>query len=114
LRWMKTDVGEQFEIKTKVFGLDKVRRERSEVSILGRILEWRRDGVTCEADPSRAEKMVRELGLEHAKDLSTPGVKPEKNNNLARAIADTGVEQLGAKATQYRAVAARLDYLALD
>ena len=114
LRWMKTEVGKRFEIKTKVFGPDKAKGEQSEVSMLGRILEWHRDGVTYEADPRHAEKIVRELGLEHAKGLSTPGVKPEKNNNLEREIADTGVELTGAKTTQYRAVAARLNYLALD
>jgi hypothetical protein len=114
LRWMKTEVGERFEIKTKVFGPDTAKGEQSEVSILGRILEWHGDGVACEADPRHAEKIVRELGLEHAKGLSAPRAKPEKNNNLEREIADSGVELTGAKAIQYRAVAARLNYLALD
>ena len=52
--------------------------------------------------------MIRGLGLESARPVSTPGVKPAKE-----ALED--VEELDkGEAHRYRAIAARLNYLAHD
>ncbi len=81
--------------------------------MLNRILAWTELGVTDEADQRHAEIIVRELGLEGAKAVMTPGSREdvegqqklnEKDNELLPP----------AEATRYRGLAARLNYLAQD
>ena len=43
---------------------------------LNRIVTITPEGVLYEADPRRAELMLRNLGLENGKGAVTPGVKP--------------------------------------
>ena len=47
-----------------------------EAKILNCVVRWTADGIEYEADPLQAEKLIRELSLEGAKVLGTPGVKP--------------------------------------
>ena len=61
-----------------------------------------------EADPRQAEQLCRDLGLVGAKPIGTPGAKAQ-HEMLA---ADQPVE--ARKATPFRAVAARANYLAAD
>ena len=45
------------------------------MTILNRGLEWNADGIHYEADPRRAEILIRDLKLTAAKAVATPGIK---------------------------------------
>ena len=61
-----------------------------------------------EADPRQAEQLSRDLGLIGAKPLGTPGGRVTSD----QLMADNPLE--ASKATPFRAVAARANYLAAD
>ena len=85
--------------------------DHREVRILNKVVRWTPEGIELEADPRHAELVVRELGLEGAAASKVPGVKPTKEEEASAA----GGEPLGKEeARRYRAVAARLNYLAPD
>ena len=46
-----------------------------EVSILNRVMWWTPEGVEYEADSRHVEKLLRDMGLESCKPISTLGVK---------------------------------------
>ena len=77
---------------------------------MNRILEWTDDGINYEADARHAEQIGRDLGACQAKEVVTPGVKQDEPNEEER---EKELLQ-GTAATQYRAIAARANYLALD
>ena len=113
LRWLDAQLKDKFEVKTKLLGPDAGRGHLQELRVLNRILAWTELGVTYEADQRHAEIIVRELGLEGAKAVMTPGSREdvegqqklnEKDNELLPP----------AEATRYRGLAARLNYLAQD
>jgi hypothetical protein len=56
LRWVKELDGKSFEIKIKVLGPDESQGEDRDIAILGRIVEWHKEGVAYEANPRHAEK----------------------------------------------------------
>ena len=79
---MKGEFEKAYEIKTQVLGPEK--EDLQQVRVLNRILTWKSDGISYEADPRHAEIVVKELGLTEAKGVVTPGTKEEgttKDNN---------------------------------
>ena len=76
------------------------------------MLTWTRDGIQYEADQRHADLVIEELGLKDSKPVSTPGCKED----VERMLLDLGPPLNPQAATQYRfmAMAARLNYLALD
>ena len=77
--------------------------------VLNRVVQWTEDGVTVEADPRQAEKVLYELGIDdNSKTLSTPGLKPTK----AQVEDDKPLGQ--DKHTLYRGSSARCNYLSSD
>ena len=71
-------------------------------------MRWTKDGLEYEADPRQAEKLIEELGLNGAKGLSTPAVKPSIGNIRGdKPLPDD-------KVTHFRALAARANYLSAD
>ena len=79
-----------------------------ETRVLNRIIRWTDSGLEYEADPRQAERLVKGLGLEGAKALTTPGVKVTAEDLLKD---ETLPEE---KTTPFRALAARANYLAAD
>ena len=71
---------------------------------MNRIVRWTPTGIELEADPRHAEIVIRELGLEQAKPVATPGVKPTKEEQEGSEELDRG------EARRYRAIASRLNY----
>ena len=51
--------------------------ERKQIKVLNRILTWESKGVKYEADPRHAEILIKELGMEDARGVKTPGTKEE-------------------------------------
>ena len=81
-----------------------------EVNILNMIVIWAESWVELEADPRHAELVVRELGLENATPIACPGAKPATGEEGA----EDNIEMSREDARRYRAIAARLNYLAPD
>ena len=105
--WLQAALGARFEVTTKVIGTGP--GESHEERILGRVLRITEDGWELEADQRHAELVVRQLGLEGARPVTSPGedVKEHLVNEYCEALS-------GSKATGYRAIAARINYLAAD
>ena len=83
---------------------------KKSIRVFNRVLPWTKDGIQYEADQRHADIVVEELGLKDSKPVSTPGSK----GDVDRMLLEFG-EKLGpAESTQYRALAARLNYLATD
>ena len=76
--------------------------------LLNRIIRWTDAGVEYEADPRQHEKLVSELGLEGAKAVVTPVVRPTQEAICRDVLLDAG------KMTHFRGLAARSNYLAAD
>ena len=51
-------------------------KDGKEVSILNRGVRWASDNIEYEADPRHVEKLLRDMGMEGCRDLTTAGVKP--------------------------------------
>ena len=96
-----------FEIK--VLGrLDVGVEGPNEICILNKIGRATDKGLEYEADPRQGKKLIEELGLNGAKGLSTPAVKPSIGNIRADKTLPTE------KVTHFRALAARANYLSAD
>ena len=76
--------------------------------ILSRVVRWTTEGLEYEADPRQGEKLVEELGLEGAKGVATPAVKP------SMTAINSDKELPEQQSTHFRALAARGNYLFAD
>ena len=69
-----------------------------EIKILKQIVRWTPTGMELEADPRHADIVIRELGLEQAKPVTTPAVKPPKEEQEEAEELERG------EARKYRAI----------
>ena len=99
----------KYEIKSEFLGPEE--GQNRELRVLNRVLRWTSRGIEYEPDQRHSEIIVKTLKLEHAKAVNTPVVAEEKDALQAR---ENSKPLKGAEATEYRALAARLNYLALD
>ena len=110
LEWLGKKMKERYDLKMDVLGPDQ--GQVPEVRILNRILRWGQEGIEYEPDQRHAEKVVEELGLEKSKAVSTPCVvEPANGSNVMK---DRDEEMSAKDASRYRAIAARVNYLAAD
>ena len=109
LTWMHTEIAKKLEVKTGRLG---PKPGEEQLKFLNRIISWEKGGIRYEADP-RHQEIVREImQCDHMKPVSTPG---EKGQEECRDEDERTNPQLeGAEATCYRAVVARLNFLAQD
>ena len=83
--------------------------ELQETRVLNRIIRWTARGWEYEADQRHAELIIREMGMEGAKSVKTPG------EDVPSWKLDTEEEYLeGAQATTFRGIVARANYLSAD
>ena len=118
LAWLKVQFETKFEITAKVLG-PEAGQER-EIRVLNRILRWESHGIVYEPDQRHAEMVIRDLSLETAGSVLTPGTRAEHDV----ASAPSGVpsveleyepELMSAEdSTRFRGLAARCNYLAQD
>ena len=80
-----------------------------EGKVLHRVLRCTPQGREMEADPRHAELIIEQLGLENAKIAATPGTDGKEEADV-----EGDVEFIGEEATNFRAVFARGNYLAMD
>ena len=102
-------MSKKYKVKTQVLGPEK--HNQQEIRILNRIVRWTKEGLEYEPDQRHGELIVKELGLEGANSLSSPGV-PE--NAKAQDEEDEGEAWKEKEPGKFRAIAARLNYLAVD
>ena len=106
LLWMKEAIGKQLKLKSELIGPDP--SDQKELKVLNRIIRCEPTCIELEADPRHAELIIKQLGLEEAKPLTTPATPVEAND-------ETDPKELNpAYATQYKSIVARSNYLAID
>ena len=101
-----------YEVKVRArLGQDEY--DDKEATLLGRTIKWESWGVTCEADPKHREMVMEALGLqEDSKSLAAPG---NKDDDKTEKQHQEEAEDIDPKeATKFRAIAARLNYMAAD
>ena len=106
---LKAALEHKYELKVET--LSGYGADMHEDRILNKVVRRTPEGIELEADPRHAEIVVRELGLEAAAASKVPGVK------LSREAVEQSTEEEPLpreEARKYRAIAARLNYLAPD
>ncbi len=106
-KWFRKALEERFEIKTKVLGDGK--DESREETVLNRVVRRTSEGWEYEADSRHAEIIVKAMNMENANPVVTPG-EEEKEWKVQEEAVELPKEQI----TEYRALAARSNYLATD
>ncbi len=126
LQWMNRMLKTEFEIETKFLG--PASHHAQQVRILNRVIEWGTTGITYEADQRHAEIIVKELNLEGGKATATPGTRDDAMNGSSmnkddielrvkgqgEEVTDQNTLLQGRELTKFRALSARLNYLAQD
>ena len=108
IEWFKAKISAKYESKHSILGPGN--KHEKTIRVLNRVLPWTRDGIQYEADQRHADLVIEELGLKDSKPVSTPGSKED----VERMLLDLGPPLNPQASTQYRGMAARLNYLALD
>ena len=100
-------MGSWFEIKVRG-RLSPEPQDAKEISILGRRVSWEEWGISYEADPKHRRLIMDYFGFDDmSRMLTTNGSKEEEDGEDA-------VDLTAAEKTSFRAVAARLNFLAVD
>ena len=107
LDWFKTTLEEKYEL-VELCRMGPGPDDDKAGKVLNRLVRWTDQGLEYEADPRQREKLLRDLQLEGANALSTPGTR-----QTAEQVA--GDQPLRPEQhTAFRAVAARANYVAAD
>jgi hypothetical protein len=110
LNWIQKELKSWFDIKVRG-RLGPEPEDDKEITILGRIVRWRSWGITYEADPKHRRLIIEYFGLdEKSRKLTTNGSKERDDDDED----DEEVELSPMEKTSFRAVAARLNFLAAD
>ena len=116
LDWLEDALIKRYAIKTQRISEGKSRsgeEKLREGQVLNRVVRLTEQGWELEADPRHVELIVKHLGLESANCVNTPGVNVIEN--CAADIEEEDEDVLPPdRATQYRAIGARCNYLQPD
>ena len=97
----------RFEIKTTIVGDSP--EEQKEGRVLNRIVRITEHGWEYEPDQRHADMIIEAMGLQNSKGVSTPAEEEKAWEE------ETNNEELGSeRATTFRRIAARANYLAAD
>ena len=110
-------LSEKYKIKTEKLGGQK--GDAKEIRVLNKVIRHTDEGLELEADPRHAEIVMRDLDVSGSKVCKTPGAKTEprkqsKDSSEEEAAEEEGEAMEPKDATKYRAVVARLNYMAAD
>ena len=109
LDWFKAEIQLVYAIDFKA-RLGPEKNDQKSVRLLNRVIEWTAEGINIEGDQRHAEIIIKQLGLEEARSLSSPGerIKPQD-------LTEDDIKELSpTDATIFRAVVARGNYLSID
>ncbi len=109
LDWFRRELEKRYELK-EPHRIGPGPEDDKEALVLNRVVRWTAAGLEMEADPRQAEKLLRDLKLDGpgVRAAASPGVKATRE----QLDVDQPLEKH--KATPYRAVVARANYLAAD
>ena len=125
LKWVEMAIQAEFELTTHYLGPD-VNKHEQELRILNRVIGWGDSNITYEADQRHAEIIIREMGLEDAKAVTTPGSREEATlsaitaDDINSPVLDPDDPEARGEllspsdTTAFRALVARGNYLAQD
>jgi hypothetical protein len=105
LKWMEERMKAAYEVKCSMLGPEPGMSK--EVRILNRTLRWTSSGIEYEPDPKHAKIVIKECEVEASRSSKIPGARKEDDERGGALLSST-------RASQYRAVVARLNYLAAD
>ena len=117
IRWLIKKMEEVYDLKSTVLGPEE--HNQKELRILNRTVRWTTEGIEYEGDQRHAEVIIKELGMQDQKPLSTPGA-PEIMVDVEKEAEVKDKEELHRKAREegpdslYCALAARINYMAQD
>ena len=117
LDWMESMLAKKYQIKTQRIAHGKTTRgkdKQAEGQVLNRVVRCTVDGFELEADLRHAELVVEQLGLRDAKPVTTPGSDETSGGGGDKAELGEEDELPAAEASQFRAIAARCNYLQQD
>ena len=111
LRWLAEEMAKWFEIKVRAILGDDDNDDKV-ITLLGRIIGWKDWGIEYQADPKHRELVLQKLGFDEKTKVMT--VNGEKNKEEKDREEYDDREVYGEEATGFRAIAARLNLLAMD
>ena len=76
LAWLRAQFEKRFEVKVQILGPGP--KQEREVRVLNRVIRWTDCGLEFEPDQRHAEMVVRDLGIENAKAVATPGTREDQ------------------------------------
>ncbi len=103
LDWFRQQMSDKLSVKFRG-RIGPQEGDLKAIRILNRIVDWTKEGLIYEADQRHAELIRNQMGMKNeSKGVNTPGVK---------GISDDAAQDLDShRATKFRAVAARANYL---
>ena len=107
LECLGTKVAEKFKIKRQMLGMKN--NPFGELTFLGRSIRWKRHGIEVEGDTKHVEALIKDWGMEQAKELNFPDFKDDP-----RLKEEFSVEMDSKEATRFRRSAARVNYLSME
>ena len=109
-QWFSKGMETHYECKMQIVGPDKT--DEQSVKALNGIITWQeingQSMMAYDADPRHAEIIISEMGVSHAKPLTSPAVEMEMDDG------ENDEEMTEAYTTAFRSITARANYLALD
>ena len=110
LEWLKASMSKRYELKCDILGPGE--HHTKEVRVLNRVIRWAQDGLEYEPDQRHAERIIEAMGMEKAKPVGAPYIPEGVVDGKVDVAGDKVMTE--AEASKYRAVAARMNYLAAD
>jgi hypothetical protein len=106
LSWIEGLMKQWFEVKVRArLGPDV--SDDKKIDVLGRVLEWTETGIKYQADPKHRSIILEKFGLgPESKGLKVPGRAEDPNED--------DQELDSQESSEFRAIAARMNYLAQD
>ena len=109
LKWLAENFALRWEVKTAILGPDA--HHVQETKVLNRRLRWTAAGIEHEADIRHRQVILEQLGL---LDGTTKPVTTPRGPQEPWSLEDEGALLDGTEATLFRALVARMNYLAPD
>ncbi len=109
LQWLEEQMERRYEIKSEYLGPEA--NLSREIRVLNRVIRWTPRGLEYEPDQRHAEIIIADMQMKGARPVMTPAVVEDKD---AQELREASKELNKTDARQYRALAARLNYLAMD
>ena len=108
LEWLTRELRNKYEIETLLLGADDDMEKQA--TYLGRTLEWQAEGLGMRPDSKHARQLLRDLGMENSRSISTPLCTAEAKEADRQDQPDMPADL----ARRHRAAVARIVYLAQD